>query len=244
MRRAPADVARHGRHDVLVARIRIAGQERRRGHELAGLAVPALRHLLGDPGDLQRMPAGRVQALDGRDLLARGLRHRRLARTHGPAVEMHRARAALRDAAAELRAGQLRRGSTQRVRTTSQAPARNGTATRPPTRPPSWKPASSATRTASACRPVARPTKYGASSLPSIVWHRTITGSVIPARTTPSLSADSVARTVAIVAPTKGATLRTAATAPMSSAYLTPRSASATAMSTPTKKLDTIWPRT
>src|SRR6266404_7004265 len=74
---------------------------------LARLAVAALGHLLGDPGDLQRMAAGRVQALDGRDLLAGGLGHRRLARAHGLTVEVHRARPALRDAAAELRAGQL-----------------------------------------------------------------------------------------------------------------------------------------
>src|SRR5207248_8808406 len=91
----------------LIARVGIAGQQRRRGHELAGLAVAALGHLLGDPGDLQRMAAGRIQALDGRDLLAGGLGYRRLARAYGLTVEVYRARAALRDAAAKLRAGQL-----------------------------------------------------------------------------------------------------------------------------------------
>ena len=79
---------------------------------------------------------------------------------------------------------------------------------------------------------------------PDEVWHRIITGTVMAARTMPSLSADSVASTVATVAPTKGTMFRTAASAPMSSAYLTPMIDSAMAMSTPTKKLDTSCPRT
>src|SRR5262249_5626752 len=53
------------------------------------------------------MPAGRVESLDRGDLLARRLRHRRLARANGLTVEVHGARAALRDAASELRARQL-----------------------------------------------------------------------------------------------------------------------------------------
>src|SRR5712692_6527356 len=41
---APADV-RHRVVDVLVGRLRIALQQRRRGHDLSGLAVTTLRHV-------------------------------------------------------------------------------------------------------------------------------------------------------------------------------------------------------
>jgi hypothetical protein len=39
-------------------------------HDLTGLAVAALRHLLDNPGLLQRVTGVRRQAFDGRDLLA------------------------------------------------------------------------------------------------------------------------------------------------------------------------------
>src|ERR1700730_7225955 len=52
---AAADIAVHMRDDVGARRLRILGEKLGRLHDLAGLAVAALRHLLGDPGFLQRM---------------------------------------------------------------------------------------------------------------------------------------------------------------------------------------------
>ena len=71
---AAADVAVHVGDDLLARRLLVLRQQLGRLHDLAGLAVAALRHLLGDPGLLQRMAAGRRQALDGGDLLALDLR--------------------------------------------------------------------------------------------------------------------------------------------------------------------------
>src|SRR5580692_752640 len=54
---AAADVAVHVADDVVAARI-LVGREQCRGlHDLAGLAVTALRHLQVEPGLLQRMVA-------------------------------------------------------------------------------------------------------------------------------------------------------------------------------------------
>src|SRR2546426_4622847 len=47
---ATADVALHVLDDLLARRIPVLRKQRRRGHDLARLAVAALRHLLGDPG--------------------------------------------------------------------------------------------------------------------------------------------------------------------------------------------------
>src|SRR5467141_2434370 len=58
---APADVAGHGGVNVGVGRIRMLRQQRGCGHQLPGLAVAALRHLFGDPGELQRVGRGRRQ---------------------------------------------------------------------------------------------------------------------------------------------------------------------------------------
>ena len=99
---------------------------------------------------------------------------------------------------------------------TSQTPARRGTATSAPMSPAMWAPASRATSTARACRPVARPTKCGARSLPSTVWAPTITASVTAASVIDSFSAERTASTAATVAPTNGTMLKTAAIAPMS----------------------------
>ena len=54
---AAADVAVHVRDDLLARRLLVLREQRRRLHDLAGLAVAALRHLLGDPRLLQRMAA-------------------------------------------------------------------------------------------------------------------------------------------------------------------------------------------
>src|SRR5205809_790000 len=65
IRTAAADVPRHRGVDIAVGWVGICGEQRRRGHDLAGLAIPALRHLQLDPGLLDLL-AGRRPA-DGFD---------------------------------------------------------------------------------------------------------------------------------------------------------------------------------
>src|SRR5712691_3652966 len=50
IRAAAADVAGHGLVDVGVAGIRLVAEQRGRAHDLARLAVAALRHVEGRPG--------------------------------------------------------------------------------------------------------------------------------------------------------------------------------------------------
>src|SRR5882672_8883931 len=69
---AAADVG-HRRVDVLVARARVPREERNRRHDLARLAVAALRDLVVDPGLLHRVQLAALgEALDGEHLLAGG----------------------------------------------------------------------------------------------------------------------------------------------------------------------------
>src|SRR5687767_866283 len=67
----------------------------------------ALRHLLGDPGRLQRVIAFLGQPFDGRDLAASDVRKAGLAGTNGLAVDMHGTCAAGGDAASILGPGEL-----------------------------------------------------------------------------------------------------------------------------------------
>jgi hypothetical protein len=46
---AAADIAVHVRDDLLSRRLLVGGQQRGGLHNLPGLAIAALRHLLGDP---------------------------------------------------------------------------------------------------------------------------------------------------------------------------------------------------
>src|SRR5579872_508657 len=65
---AAADV-RHGVVDVGVGRLRVLLEQRRGRHDLARLAVAALRHVVREPRLLHRMAlAVARQALDGHDL--------------------------------------------------------------------------------------------------------------------------------------------------------------------------------
>src|SRR5712691_3678179 len=54
---APADVAGHGIGDLGVGRIVLGREESGRLHDLAGLAVAALRHVQGAPSLLHRVVA-------------------------------------------------------------------------------------------------------------------------------------------------------------------------------------------
>src|SRR6267143_506777 len=100
---AAAEVARHVLHDLLASRVFRLGEERGRGHDLARLAVAALRHLLGDPRLLQRVIALGRQPFDGGDSLSLNRRYRGDARARRRAVDVHRACASLCDAAADHR---------------------------------------------------------------------------------------------------------------------------------------------
>src|SRR5258708_28912279 len=82
------------RDHFILGRIGILGEKRCRLHDLAGLAVAALRDLLEDPGLLQRMIALGGQTFDGGDFLADGVADLGLAGTNGFAVEVNRVGAA------------------------------------------------------------------------------------------------------------------------------------------------------
>src|SRR5712691_9518652 len=55
---AAADVPRHGSVDIAVGRVGVGREQGRRGHDLAGLAIAALRHLQRDPGPLDLLAGG------------------------------------------------------------------------------------------------------------------------------------------------------------------------------------------
>src|SRR6266704_2746372 len=105
---AAADV-RHRGVDVGVRGVRVLRQQRSGGHDLARLAVPALRDVLRDPGALHRVRAVLGKAFDRGDALAGDRRHGQHAGARRNAVQVHGAGAALRDAAPELGAGESER---------------------------------------------------------------------------------------------------------------------------------------
>src|SRR3974377_2176126 len=102
---ASTDVAVHVSDDLLARRLLVGGEQCRRLHDLAGLAVPASRHLLRNPGLLPRMLA--VQALDSGDLLARRFPDSDPAGAYRFVIDMDGAGAAFAGGAAEFRAGEL-----------------------------------------------------------------------------------------------------------------------------------------
>src|SRR5688500_11573870 len=64
---ATAEIARHRVGDLLVGRRGLLLEQCRGLHDLAGLAVAALRHADIAPGHLHGMIAVRIEALDGDD---------------------------------------------------------------------------------------------------------------------------------------------------------------------------------
>src|SRR5213082_2907358 len=93
---AAADVG-HRRIDVGVRWMRLLGEQRRRGHDLARLAVAALRHVFRDPRPLYGVRAVLGQALDRGDALVGDGRNGEHARPGRRAVEVYGTRAALGD---------------------------------------------------------------------------------------------------------------------------------------------------
>src|SRR5437867_10554003 len=106
---ASADVPRHGGVNFRIGWFRFFRKQRRSRHQLTRLTVAALRHLLGDPGGLQRVARGRRKSFDGRDLLRSHIRYRGTAGTNSHSIEVDRAGSALLQSASELRSCQTYR---------------------------------------------------------------------------------------------------------------------------------------
>src|SRR5688572_10459464 len=87
---ASANVAAHGLIDLRVTGVRCPRQQRRSGHDLPGLAVPALWYVDFDPGSLHGIIGIRRNTLDGGDLLPGNTRNGRAAGTRRLAVHMNR----------------------------------------------------------------------------------------------------------------------------------------------------------
>src|ERR1700730_13862266 len=77
-------------------------------HDLPGLAISALRHIVGDPRFLDRLRLATGQSLDGGDLAGADAGYRHRAGTQRLTVEKDRACTALREPAAKLGAGQAK----------------------------------------------------------------------------------------------------------------------------------------
>src|SRR6266581_4616715 len=105
---AAADI-RHRLVYLLVGRARFRLEQGGRRHDLSRLAIAALRHIERRPGLLHWMQAVDREALDGDDAVG-GLDAADRDGAGAPqlAVDVHRARAALRDAAAVLGSRQAR----------------------------------------------------------------------------------------------------------------------------------------
>src|ERR1700729_1659058 len=98
-----ADISAHGRVDIGVGGPLIALKQGRGRHDLAGLAVPALRHLQLDPGALNGPSVPASKALNGTDMPALHGRYRCDARANGLSIEVHGTGATQRHAAAKFR---------------------------------------------------------------------------------------------------------------------------------------------
>src|SRR3954463_11281941 len=97
-----ADIARHGGVDFVIRRLRRVLQQRRRRHDLAGLAVGARYQLLLQPRLLQGRALRRLaDRLDRCDRTIADVVDRSLAGADRSSVEMHGAGAAQRLAATE-----------------------------------------------------------------------------------------------------------------------------------------------
>ena len=103
---AATDVSGHGLIDLRIGGTGMGGQERDGTHDLSRLTVPALGHVLCDPG-LLHGPTDAVVALrlDSRDPVTGRARQRRRAAADRGSVEVNGAGTAQRHSAAELRAG-------------------------------------------------------------------------------------------------------------------------------------------
>ena len=105
VRPAAAEVPAHRFVDVGVGRVRVLVQQGHGLHDLAGLAVPALGHVVVDPGLLDRVQLVTLgQTIDRRDVLALDGAHGRDAGPLGHTVDVAGAGAAEAHATAVLQA--------------------------------------------------------------------------------------------------------------------------------------------
>src|SRR5580692_558438 len=105
IRSAAADIEFHDFIDIGVGGSGVLREQRCGAHDLAGLAVAALRNVLLDPGLLDGMIAVGGKAFDGDDALACDGRYLHSAGARRGAIYVDRACAAQRHAAAEFGAG-------------------------------------------------------------------------------------------------------------------------------------------
>src|ERR1700686_4414516 len=77
-------------------------------HDLPGLTISALRHIVGNPSFFDRLRLAAGQSLDGDDLAGADAGYRHRAGTQRLTIEKNRAGTALRHPAAELGAGQAK----------------------------------------------------------------------------------------------------------------------------------------
>lgn len=91
---ATADISAHIGFDVFIARIGIVFEQGHGTHDLSGLAVAALCHIVFEPGLLYRVITLFGQTLDGCDLAFFDLRNGQLAGANGIPVQVYRTGAA------------------------------------------------------------------------------------------------------------------------------------------------------
>src|SRR3984957_12172358 len=100
------DISRHRGIDIRIIRIERRCEQGCRRHDLARLAIAALDHFEIEPGLLHLCTGRRgADTFDGGDGAITNGSHRQHTGTHRLAIDMHRAGAALGDAAAEFRSG-------------------------------------------------------------------------------------------------------------------------------------------
>src|SRR4029077_12123699 len=102
---ATTHVACHAIHDLLLSRTGIRCKQGSGLHDLAGLAIAALRHLMLDPSLLHGGGAAGIEALDGGDELSFNGSDRDRAGAHGLAVDVNCARPAQANSATVFGAG-------------------------------------------------------------------------------------------------------------------------------------------
>src|SRR5262249_5715090 len=103
---AAADVAGHCLVNIFVCGLRLFPEQYSGAHELTGLTVAALWNVHFEPRLLQRMRQIGGESFDGGYIFAYGARDRSHTRAHGLTINVDRARAALRHAAAVLGSSQ------------------------------------------------------------------------------------------------------------------------------------------
>src|ERR1700741_1590475 len=94
VRAATADIARHPFFDVVIAWLGLPLQQRRCLHDLAALAIAALRDVDLLPCALDGMIAVRAKTFNRGDVFSGGGAHRSEAASSGLAIDVHGARPA------------------------------------------------------------------------------------------------------------------------------------------------------